>query len=55
MIVTGVGATVENAQLAACKRARNVIAPEIRWRSDIGDRFLQGERERLVEFGWLGR
>ncbi|MBI0536173.1 phosphoribosylamine--glycine ligase [Roseomonas sp. KE2513] len=53
MIVTGTGATVEEAQEAARVRARNVVAPELRWRGDIGDRFLSGERERLRALGWL--
>ena len=34
-------------------RAANWLAPELRWRSDIGDRFLGGERERLRALGWL--
>jgi phosphoribosylamine--glycine ligase len=53
MIVTGTGITVRDAQHAAAERARNVVAPELRWRGDIGDRFLMGERERLVELGWI--
>ena len=40
-------------QLEGTDRARNVVAPELRWRADIGDRFLQGERERLRALGWL--
>ncbi len=54
MIVTGTGATVQEAQAAAHARARNVVAPELRWRADIGNRFLDGERERLAALGWLG-
>lgn len=53
MIVTGTGPTVQAAQEDARARARNVVAPELRWRADIGDRFLQGERERLRTLGWL--
>jgi phosphoribosylamine--glycine ligase len=53
MIVTGTGPTVQEAQHAATRRARNVVAPELRWRGDIGDRFLLGERERLIALGWL--
>jgi phosphoribosylamine--glycine ligase len=53
MIVTGTGPTVQAAQEDARARARNVVAPELRWRADIGDRFLQGERERLRALGWL--
>jgi len=53
IIVTGMGETVPVAQDAARRRARNVIAPELRWRGDIGERFLRGERERLTFLGWL--
>ena len=53
MIVTGTGSTVQAAQEDARARARNVVAPELRWRADIGDRFLRGERERLQALGWL--
>ena len=53
MIVTGTGPTVEAAQAAARARARNVIVPELRWRGDIGDRYLGGEAERLRSLGWL--
>lgn len=53
MIVTGSGATVEAAQRATMARARNVIAPDLRWRTDIGDRFLARDRSRLSALGWL--
>ena len=53
MIVTGTGPTVEVARAAAVRRAENVVIPEIRWRRDIGERFLTGDRERLRSLGWL--
>ena len=53
MIVTGTGTTVRDAQAAAQARARNVVAPELRWRMDIGNRFLDGEGDRLRALGWL--
>jgi phosphoribosylamine--glycine ligase len=53
MVVTGTGAAVERAQRAATARARNVVVPDLRWRTDIGDRFLAGEGERLRRLGWL--
>jgi phosphoribosylamine--glycine ligase len=53
MIVTGTGSSVQAAQEDARRRAGNVVAPELRWRADIGDRFLQGEQERLRALGWL--
>ncbi len=53
MCVTGTGATVPDAQAAATRRAENVIAPGLRWRTDIGDRFLRGEGDRLRRLGWM--
>ena len=53
MIVTGIGPTVRAAQAEAARRARNVVAPELRWRADIGERFLAGERDRLQSLGWF--
>ena len=53
MVVTGTGATVQQAQARATARARNVIIPGLRWRNDIGDRFLAGEGARLARLGWL--
>ena len=53
MVVTGTGPTVPEAQHAATARARNVIAPNLRWRTDIGDRFIAGEGEKLQALGWL--
>ena len=53
MIVTGTGPTVQDAQQAAAAAARNVVIPELRWRADIGERFLNGERDRLRALGWL--
>ncbi len=53
MIVTGVGPDVAAAQDAARRRARNVLTPDLRWRGDIGDRFLAGDADRLRALGWL--
>ncbi len=53
MIVTGTGDDVAFAQQAAIRRASNVIAPELRWREDVGARFLAGEGDTLRRLGWL--
>ena len=53
MVVTGTGPTIQAARTAATARARNVCAPDLRWRTDIGDRFLDGEGEQLRALGWL--
>ena len=52
MVVTGTGSSVAAAQGAAAARARNVVAPNLRWRTDIGERYLRGEGERLQLLGW---
>ena len=53
MIVTGTGRDVVAAQDAARGRAENVIAPELRWRGDIGARFLRSDQATLRGLGWL--
>ena len=53
MIVTGTGPDVPAAQAAAHARAVNVIAPELRWRDDIGARFLASDGAALRRLGWL--
>jgi phosphoribosylamine--glycine ligase len=53
MVVTGTGDTVEAAREAAAARARNVVIPDLRWRNDIGLRFLAEDGARLRNLGWL--
>jgi phosphoribosylamine--glycine ligase len=53
MVVTGTGATAAEAQAEARARARNVIVPDLRWRADIGDRFVLRDEARLRALGWL--
>ncbi len=53
MVVTGTGDSVEAAQGAARRRAQNVIVPDIRWRGDIGARFLAQDRAALARLGWI--
>ena len=53
MIVTGTGPDIVSAREQAMVRARNVIVPELRWRADIGDRYLAGDGARLRALGWV--
>lgn len=53
MVVTGTGERVEDAQADAYGRVRNVVVPKMRYRIDIGDRFLRGEWDRLRRLGLL--
>ena len=53
LVVTGRGAQVREAQRAAYALADKIVIPNLRYRNDIGDRFLHSEGSRLREFGWL--
>lgn len=52
-VVTGTGATVRDAQLAAYRRAGRVQTPNLRYRLDIGDKLLAGDLQRLKDWGWF--
>ncbi len=52
-VVTGTGATVEEAKDAAYVNARKVHAPNLRYRLDIGDALMGGELDLLLKWGWL--
>ena len=53
MVVTGSGDTVEAAQREAYRLAERVVVPNLRYRSDIGDRFLQRDRAEMERLGLL--
>jgi phosphoribosylamine--glycine ligase len=53
VFVTGAGTTVEAAQHAAYSLAEKIVIPKVMYRTDIGDHFLAGDRERLQAFGWI--
>jgi phosphoribosylamine--glycine ligase len=52
-VVTGTGETVQEAKLEAYGNARQVHAPNMRYRLDIGDKLIAGDLERLAGWGWL--
>ena len=52
-VVTGTGATVQEARDHAYGRARQVQAPSLRYRLDIGATLIAGDLEKLVGWGWL--
>jgi phosphoribosylamine--glycine ligase len=53
LVVTGTGDTVADAKAAAYARAAAVRTPNVRYRSDIGDKVMSEEFKRLAEWGWL--
>ena len=53
MVATGTGPSVTEAQRSALQLARKIVVPNVRYRQDIGDRFVRGEGDRLRALGWL--
>jgi phosphoribosylamine--glycine ligase len=52
-VATGRGETVAAARDAAYRLARHVVVPNLRYRSDIGDRVIENDWRTLVSLGWL--
>ncbi len=53
MVVTGRGATVEAAQREAYALAAQISIPNVRYRTDIGDRLIARDHARLIRLGWM--
>ncbi len=52
-VATGAGATVDEACGHAYRRARQVVVPNLRYRTDIGARVRDHDLERLRQLDWL--
>jgi phosphoribosylamine--glycine ligase len=52
-VVTGTGATVEQAKAAAYARVGKVQTPNLRYRLDIGDKLIGGQLQQLTDWGWM--
>ena len=53
VVVTGTGSTVQEAQAASYRQARQLQIPNMRYRTDIGQKLISGDLLRLAEWGWL--
>ena len=53
MVATGTGATVAAAQAAAYALAGKVCIPNLRYRKDIADRFVERDQALLRRWGFL--
>ena len=52
MVVTGLGDSVEQARKTTYERARKVVIPNVRYRTDIGEQFLTRDRAEMARLGW---
>lgn len=52
LIVTGLGASVKQAQAQAYQRVRNIMIPNMYYRKDIGDRWFE-DHDKLHTWGYL--
>ena len=53
MVATGMGRDVPEARKAAYRTAAKVVVPNVRYRLDIGQRFIAEDRATLERLGWL--
>ncbi|MGZ6097702.1 MAG: hypothetical protein ACXWLL_04860, partial [Myxococcaceae bacterium] len=53
MVATGAGHDVPAARGAAYRTAAKVVVPNLRYRLDIGQRFIDGDRSTLERLGWF--
>jgi phosphoribosylamine--glycine ligase len=52
-VATGTGSTVEEASEQAYAVAHKVVAPNLRYRNDIGERVSNGGWQQLKKLGWV--
>lgn len=54
LFISGKGATMAEAQAQAYRRVANIIIPNMYYRTDIGQRWVDGEGDKLQAWGYLG-
>jgi phosphoribosylamine--glycine ligase len=53
MVATGRSHSVESAREQAYAVARKVVCPNLRYRDDIGEKFIARDRAWLAEWGYF--
>jgi phosphoribosylamine-glycine ligase len=54
LVVTDTGATVRGARRQASERVDGVIVPNCYYRDDVGERWVDGDGDRLQAWGYFG-
>ena len=54
LVVTGKGETMQNARRQAYERVDDIVIPNLYYRDDIGERWIDGDGDRLQAWGYLG-
>jgi phosphoribosylamine--glycine ligase len=54
LVVTGKGDTMREAQTQAYDRIERIIVPNMYYRDDIGERWIESDGDRLQAWGYLG-
>ncbi|MFW5959176.1 MAG: phosphoribosylamine--glycine ligase, partial [Natronomonas sp.] len=50
----GKGPTMRAAQKAVYERIDNIVIPNLYYRDDIGERWIETDGDRLMAWGYLG-
>lgn len=53
MVATGTGATAAAARREAYALAAQVVIPNLRYRNDVGTRFIERDEGELRRLGWM--
>ena len=54
LVVTGKGETMQRARAQAYERVDDIVVPNCYYRDDIGERWIDGDGDRLLAWGYLG-
>jgi len=54
LVVTGKGETMQRARAQAYERVGDIVVPNCYYRDDIGERWIDGDGDRLLAWGYLG-